>query len=460
MTGLQTLWFILLTGIAVSYGWGMRGLLIGGEKGAMLPGALLGLMLAKFSGIPVLADHAVLFSAVGAMGTAFGGFEPYAHTADFMLHRDAPYYDPSLAYKGILLKGANWFGLSGVFLGIGFSAMTGNVYKWYDFVLFFALEPFIQALGVKLFNKPFDPQNGVFPKRYFSRTSREEWGGNSLMLLVLLLWTLVRRDWFAFLFGVVGMVTGSVGWLAAYKLDDYTAHRKKNGKYPLGKLQEMGVIDNWKIMEFGYGMIAGLCFAGYVCLQRNHLLALASQMENGIWNPLGKYGDMAAWMAFALILLTAVQYIFVFRAQKQGKKPDMHIFELLERPAYFVIPFALVMLGSETMAELICFPVLMWVAVEENLFGRLEDMPQKKWLKPLYLLLFVGAMVAAVLLRGAFPLWAKALLYTVFYLLCDLPYVLFHPKTKAERGRMLRGVSTVYGCFVVQSAILIAILCK
>ncbi len=36
---------VFLTTLAASYGWGMRGSLIGGEKGAMLPGALIGLIL-------------------------------------------------------------------------------------------------------------------------------------------------------------------------------------------------------------------------------------------------------------------------------------------------------------------------------------------------------------------------------------------------------------------------------
>ena len=34
---------------AVSYAWGMRGTTIGGEKGAMLPGAMIGLLIAFFT---------------------------------------------------------------------------------------------------------------------------------------------------------------------------------------------------------------------------------------------------------------------------------------------------------------------------------------------------------------------------------------------------------------------------
>ena len=41
--------FIGLSTVAMSYGWGMRGTNIGGETGAMLPGALMGLLAAVFA---------------------------------------------------------------------------------------------------------------------------------------------------------------------------------------------------------------------------------------------------------------------------------------------------------------------------------------------------------------------------------------------------------------------------
>ena len=40
--------------------------------------------------------------------------------------------------------------------------------------------------GILIFNKPFDKENGKYPKIYLSRDSREEWGGNLLMLVCCL----------------------------------------------------------------------------------------------------------------------------------------------------------------------------------------------------------------------------------------------------------------------------------
>ena len=59
--------FVVFSGIAVSYGWGMRGTIIGGEKGAMLPGALIGLFMALFSGSEVLSSSPWILAGAGAL---------------------------------------------------------------------------------------------------------------------------------------------------------------------------------------------------------------------------------------------------------------------------------------------------------------------------------------------------------------------------------------------------------
>ena len=63
MSVLNMIMFITFSVIAVSWGWGMRGTAIGGEKGAMLPGALLGLSFAVFEGIEKTTDFYFIFSA-------------------------------------------------------------------------------------------------------------------------------------------------------------------------------------------------------------------------------------------------------------------------------------------------------------------------------------------------------------------------------------------------------------
>ena len=286
MTSLALFVAVLLTAIAVSYGWGMRGAIIGGEKGAMLPGALLGFFIAKFSGIPVIADNAFFFSAAGCLAMGYGGFEPYAQTMEMIIRPSSDIWNLKRGYTGLMLKGANWFGICGAFLGISFVAMSGTVYKWYEIVIICALIPFIQLLGIKIFNKPYDTEKGLFPKIYFSRNSREEWGGNFLTLSAVLILTAVKGDWFSFFFSLSGVVAGAIGWVIAIWLYYITCLPRKNGKYIFGYLQTNGFVDNWKIMEFTLGLIGGGGLSLYFFLRKaDSLLVLLSRIDTFLTVP-------------------------------------------------------------------------------------------------------------------------------------------------------------------------------
>ena len=50
MTVLKMILCCLFVSFAVHYGWKMRGTVVGGEKGAMVPGLFAGLILALFAG--------------------------------------------------------------------------------------------------------------------------------------------------------------------------------------------------------------------------------------------------------------------------------------------------------------------------------------------------------------------------------------------------------------------------
>ena len=44
----NTLAFLAISMVAMCFGWGMRGSAIGGEKGAMLPGAFMGILRSDY----------------------------------------------------------------------------------------------------------------------------------------------------------------------------------------------------------------------------------------------------------------------------------------------------------------------------------------------------------------------------------------------------------------------------
>ena len=82
------LWmFILLTGLSVSIGWGIRGQ-FGHEYGAALAGAIGGIVIALLSGRADWLRRIPFFAVLGAIGFAFGGSMSYmkniwyAHSSD------------------------------------------------------------------------------------------------------------------------------------------------------------------------------------------------------------------------------------------------------------------------------------------------------------------------------------------------------------------------------------------
>lgn len=85
-----TSWYlILLTGLSVSIGWGIRGQ-FGHEYGAALAGALAGMMIALLSGREDWRRRVHFFAFFGAVGFGFGGAMSYmktiayAHSSDSM----------------------------------------------------------------------------------------------------------------------------------------------------------------------------------------------------------------------------------------------------------------------------------------------------------------------------------------------------------------------------------------
>ena len=250
--------FVLVTTFALSYGWGMRGLLVGGEKGAMVPGAMLGIMLAWFSGSEVVRENYWFLTAAGLMAMTFGGTETYGETIGMTLHRERETYNPVKGYGGLALKGALWFSVAAGFVGMTFGAMTGEIYKWYDIVALFVAMPLLQEIGYRIFNTPYDKQAKKFPKIFFSLTRREEWGRNVFVLLEIAVLAAVRGDWLTLIMAAAGAISGAIGWIVAMRFYVLSAYPMKNSKWFFGILSKKKLIEGWKTMEFTLGAFGGL----------------------------------------------------------------------------------------------------------------------------------------------------------------------------------------------------------
>lgn len=410
---MYSLFIILTVSIALSYGWGMRGSLIGSERGAVLPGALLGMFLALFSGSELIAKNFYFFAAAGGMSMAYGGTQTYGQTLGFITHHGKPDYAPKKGYAGVALKGGLWHGISGAVLGIMFSAAGGQYYSPVSIVIFFALIPVMQIVGGLIFNSPYKPKEGKFPKIYFSIDRREEWGCNLVTLLCLLIFTLVNKDLYAFFFSVTGIVGGAAGFSFGMVLYDFMDHPMKNGKYFFGSNQNK--VSGWKTMELTFGAVTGLFFAVYFVATKDTMLKERIDMieaNGGIWNPMGSLADILPWISAALVIL-------VKPVELLDKKLSDYAIDQIQHPAFFIFPMILTLLGSNLGAQLAAFSLIVYFAAEKTIFDRIGKFSKKT--KPAVIAVFTLITIASVICQAFFelPLIAYILMYTIYYIVAN-----------------------------------------
>ncbi len=444
---------IFVTTLAASYGWGMRGSLIGGEKGAMLPGALIGLVLGWFSGL-----GAVTAAAAGLMGMTFGGTETYGETIGFVLHRGRDDYNPVRGYTGLAFKGALWFAICGAFLGI---VLSYGVYEHSEIYLFCLLIPVMQIVGQFIFNRPYKPENNKFPKIYFSKTRREEWGGNLLMLIALVIFATVKKDYLTLILVAGGFIFGAIGWLVAMRAYVAAVFPLKNGKYLFGKLYHKGLIDGWKLMEFTLGAFGGFGLSLAYCLGYGYVEVY--QDRASLDGPKGIYDEyLQDWIpiiciacVIGIVAVNLISYIY----DKKGKKVNSYVLDHIERPFYNVIPMMFVLAGAA--GKFVTVFMLVFVVVNKLIFDRFKKVN-------LISILVGGAVCVATYMFlvqrnrwvGAFDV---VLAGTIPYIVGEIIWIL---SKQGRHGKSLKEAvtktpfATVFPTFVIMSVVLIALSVK
>lgn len=459
--------FIAVTTLALSYGWGMRGTVIGGEKGAMLPGALLGLLLAWFTGSAVIRQNFWIFAAAGLMGMTFGGVEPYGETIGMVLHRGRRDYRPKWGTLGLSLKGAQWFSLCSGFISLSLAASTGSVYKWYDIVILCLLIPVIGEAGYRIFNKPYDKEKGIYPKIYFSLTRREEWGRNVMLIMALYILAAVRGDSLTLAMLTGGFVSGFIGWAAAIKMYVFTVFPMSNGKYLLGKISTSGSVDGWKTMEFTLGAIGGLgvslCWWAAFGSVKQYVGII--EQNGGVWSPINHLSAVSPYLVAAAILGIIAVNVYSGVAEKRGKRVNSLHCDLIERPLYNVLPMLLVLLGDLFTARIMTFFMLFFVCAVKCAFDRYEGMRFLPLRQSLLMLASLAVFVVDILI-GGYSAWQLWLLAGAPYLLAELSYTFTLPKIREYRteyaktrslSRVFGGQLTVMPFFAAQIAVMYAV---
>ncbi len=448
---------VLFATLAASYAWGMRGTVIGGEKGAMLPGAFIGLILAWFSG-GAIRENWWFVAAAGLMGMTFGGTEPYGETIGMVLHRGRPDYRPIKGYTGLAIKGAFWFSLFGGFVAISLAAMSGSIYSISDIIAFCLLIPAVQKVGYKIFNCPYDKEKGIYPRVFYSLTRREEWGSNLALLMAMTAMAVIKGDNFTLAMVAGGLIFGAVGWLVAMKFYVLAVFPLRNGKYIFGKLFHKNLIDGWKIMEFTLGAIGGFGVSLTFCLnfdfveKYNQIIA-----AGGRWNPIEPAENAMPYVIALLAILIIAVNMYQLVCDKKDKKVNSFLCDQIERPLYNVIPMLFVLLGSEFSARLMTVFMLVFVCLLKNVFDRFDYLKFLPLWQILALLLGIGVFAGDVVIGGYAPFWL-VIAGTVPYLVAEPLHAL---SKKSRKGRSVAQViaktsfATVYPCLVIQSAVII-----
>ncbi len=230
----------------MSLGWGLRGSIGGGSLGAMIPGAMIGLVLCLLLGRVTDSGRIAAFAAIGV---GFGGQETYGQTVGLSLHPETFWW----AILGFTIKGSAWGMLGGSFIGI---ALQQGRYSKRRLIAGFAIMALGTWIGWRFLNHP----KLIYFSNSIDRPREELWAGLWLGGLLMLAWLRARVP---SLFALYGAAGGGIGFGFGASLQ------------PWGRTVWPSMsLGWWKSMELTFGALLGLSLV--LCSWRlRHELAAA-----------------------------------------------------------------------------------------------------------------------------------------------------------------------------------------
>ena len=453
MTTFNIILCIFTTTVAASYGWGMRGTTIGGEKGAMLPGALIGTFLALFSGVPIVRENFFIFAALGAIGMYFGGSMTYGETLSFS-HESYPAENMKKGLIALFVKGALWFGVFGGIFAVGTDIVCGK-YVLNEVILLLVLVPLTSIIFYLILNKPLNSSKKVFPKIYFSKTRQESWGALFGMFVVLLGVSAVKKSEFALVF--IGFTTafGAVGWVVGQALQVYFKFHAVNSKnFIIRKMGELNV-DTWKIMECTLGAFGGLGSSLAFVIARSSFANTTFFIEKntGIQQFLPRAYTILTiiWMVFLaadMVQFFVKKPLLISTLKKQYKdkkitKPELgkllekavpevpkryiryeKLTELCEPILYAAFPFIMIAFGDIEITKTVSFFIVFWVIVQEISFEKFNQPKLSAASKIISGIIGLIIVISQFAFGLQFSLASTILMYGVFYELFTIFWIL------------------------------------
>lgn len=263
--------------MAAGMGWGIRGQ-YGHETGAMIAGVLASLTVvvlfaSHFSSLAGARAAALMAAAIGIGGSmTYGQTVGLTHDKELVGHWEALRW----GMLGLALKGGLWIGFGGVFLGMG---LGGKRYRFLEMVGVMLALLGLYCLGIWLFNLPYDPENKLLPRLYFSdhwyfepnadlKPRREVWGGILMAWLGLTAYVrIVRGDRLALRLSLWGFLAGALGFPGGQSLQSYHAWNSEAMAASSWKWL-YSHFNWWNVMETAFGTIWGAVLGFGVWLNR------------------------------------------------------------------------------------------------------------------------------------------------------------------------------------------------
>ena len=435
------IFFIVFSATAVSYGWGMRGTIIGGEKGAMLPGAMMGLLMALFSGSEVLSSSPWILAGAGAVGMYCGGCMTYGET----LHLSMGVKNSPTLRKGLValfIKGGIWFGIFGGFISMFITAIAG-MYKLWQIILFFCLLPLFALAFYFIFNHPHKPEENKFPKIYFSIKRKESWGGLFGILAEIIIFSAVFKDWSCLAMTLGSFIAGAVGWVIAQIMQIKGKHPNKKGKHLLDKLYRKNALETWKLMECTLGAIGGIgCAVTFILAKPLFAEKFGIIDANGFYSYIPESNISYILFIVYLIILAVdcVQYFIVPNDSVRYKK-YMKFCNTTEFAIYSIIPFIFMMLGVLKVATVVSVPVVLLVLVQELAEKHNKVGKPKAFFKTYS---FVFTFIYSVTYIKYVDIFPAMFVYTVLY---EAGFF-FMKKIEDGNMKLSNGEKAVHGYFI------------
>lgn len=288
---------ILLSGLAMSVGWGFRGD-YGHEAGAMVPGALLGLSICLASGRRDWWQRASLMAMCGGIGWAFGGQMSYGRVIGYTASSSLP--DVAYGYASLFLIGGLWGGIGSGILALsvtqsrsylerfagplvtlwlawlvmdlsGFTEWLVEAWYLHD-TDWFAATSALSVAAVYAVLVPRDRSACAFIMLlaagwwagyiiltgllglHMTPPRSDNWSGCVGLFIALVFYLICRRDRAALTIALSGFLAGGVG----FSVGDFVQMLGRAQWGPIGRLSALQGLDYWKWMEQLFGLIMGL----------------------------------------------------------------------------------------------------------------------------------------------------------------------------------------------------------